>query len=495
MSGVIKFVKRGGNPVVTITQDDLAATNSIEEVKDILTIDRTQESELPNLVNVGYINKDFSYQQGVQFSQRMATNSINKASIDLPIAISDDKAKSIADAYLYNAWTARNLFSLSFSTKYKYIEPTDIIQIQTDNASHLLLVVKSDDSLTGVIELQCVSEDQSNYIFTSQGGVSEEDEQIIYTLSKTRLVFLDINLLRDVDDNNGTYIAIAGYNDGWPGCVIYRSSDGGQTYTSVVALTGINATMGNTINVLGSGRTDIFDETNSVDINLPYGGSLSSASELSVFSGSNAVLIGNEILQFKNVEQLTANTYRLSGLLRGRRGTEHEVGNHAVGDLVVFLNNGIARLALETSDISLEQFYKAVTIEDSINDTLSSSFTFANTGKECYAPAHVIGVQSNSAGNCVLRWVRRTRAGGEWRDRVDASLAETSEAYELEILDEAGDVVRTVTGLTAATYTYLIADQNTDFPLGIPTTINVRVYQISSIVGRGYPGLGTITRY
>jgi len=49
------------------------------------------------------------------------------------------------------------------------------------------------------------------------------------------------------------------------------------------ALTGIKATMGNTINVLGSGRTDIFDETNSVDINLPYGGSLSSASELSSF--------------------------------------------------------------------------------------------------------------------------------------------------------------------------------------------------------------------
>jgi len=136
-----------------------------------------------------------------------------------------------------------------------------------------------------------------------------------------------------------------------------------------------------------------------------------------------------------------------------------------------------------------------VTIGDSIADTLSKSFTFANVGKECYSPVHVIGVQSNSAGNCVLRWVRRTRAGGEWRDRVDASLAETSEAYELEILDEAGDVVRTITGLTTTTYTYLIADQNTDFPLGIPTTINVKVYQISSIVGRGYPGIGTITRY
>ncbi len=32
-----------------------------------------------------------------------------------------------------------------------------------------------------------------------------------------------------------------------------------------------------------------------------------------------------------------------------------------------------------------------------------------------------------------LTWIRRTRTGGEWRDTVDTSLGEASEAYALDL--------------------------------------------------------------
>jgi hypothetical protein len=494
MTGKVKFVKRGGSPVVTITGDDLASSNNVREIRDIVSIERAQESELPKVVNVGYINKQFDYQQGVQSSRRMTVNSINEATIDLPIVLSDNEARRLADTYLYNAWTSRNSYTLSVSTKYKYIEPSDVIRVNVNNDSKLLLVVKTNDSLTGTIQLECVTEDDSNYFFTSTGGSAIAPNQQLFALSKTRIVFLDINLLRDQDNNIGTYVALNGFNEGWAGCVVFKSEDDGDTYSEIDSVDN-GVLIGSATSVLGDGRTDIFDEKNTVDITFPYGGELDNVSELAVLAGANAILIGNEILQFKNAELIDANRYRISGLLRGRRGTEYATNTHAQGDLAVYLNEGLTRFLLPSADIGVENLYKAVTYGGIINDATPKAFTLENNGFNPYAPVQVIGVQSNVAGDCVLRWVRRARVNAEWRNSVDVPLGEATEEYELEILDGAGLVVRTVTSLTSPIYTYTIADQNTDFPSGIPTEIDVIIYQISDINGRGYGGRGKITRY
>ena len=494
MSGLIKFVKRGNAPIVTIPSDDLSASNSITEIRDIASIERAQESELPNVVNVGYINKEFNYQQGIQTSRRMVTNSINEATIDLPIALSDNEAKQIADSFMFNTWTARNTFVINVSTKYKYIEPSDVIRIELNQDSKLLLVMKANDSLNGTIELECVSEDDSNYVFNSVGGGSLLDNQKLFALSKTRILFLDINLLRDQDNNVGTYAALAGFNDGWRGAVVFKSEDNGDTYTEIDSVDD-NALIGSATSVLGDGRTDIFDESNFVDVVFPYGGQLDSVTELAVLAGQNAILIGDEIVQFKNAELTAANRYRLSGLLRGRRGTEYATSTHAQGDVVVYLDESLTRFVLPSADIGVENLYKAVTYGDIINDATPRPFTLQNNGYNPYAPVQVIGVQSNVAGDCVLRWVRRTRVNGEWRDLVDVQLGEDTEEYELEIFDGSGNVVRTVAGLTTPTYTYTIANQTADFPSSIPTEIDVAVYQISTLNGRGYAGFGKITRY
>ena len=45
-----------------------------------------------------------------------------------------------------------------------------------------------------------------------------------------------------------------------------------------------------------------------------------------------------------------------------------------------------------------------------------------------YSPVHVSAVR-DSSGNISLTWVRRTRIGGDWQDRVDVPLGEENEAY------------------------------------------------------------------
>jgi hypothetical protein len=64
-------------------------------------------------------------------------------------------------------------------------------------------------------------------------------------------------------------------------------------------------------------------------------------------------------------------------------------------------------------------------------------------------------------------------------------MSETSESYDVEILDSAGAVMRTLNGVAAASFVYSAAQIAADFPSGLPAPFRFTVYQLSSVVGRG----------
>jgi hypothetical protein len=83
--------------------------------------------------------------------------------------------------------------------------------------------------------------------------------------------------------------------------------------------------------------------------------------------------------------------------------------------------------------------------------------------------------------------------GGAWRDGTGVvPLAEDTEAYEVDILDApGGSVVRTLTGITSPSAIYTAADQAADFGAA-QSAVHVAVYQLSGVVGRGFPGEATV---
>jgi hypothetical protein len=96
----------------------------------------------------------------------------------------------------------------------------------------------------------------------------------------------------------------------------------------------------------------------------------------------------------------------------------------------------------------------------------------------------------NGGGDLTITWIRRTRYSGEWRDLVDAPLNEASEVYEVDVLDGAGQIVRTLSS-TIPSVIYSAANQSTDF--GAPQgAVDIAVYQISAAVGRGFAGRATL---
>jgi hypothetical protein len=94
----------------------------------------------------------------------------------------------------------------------------------------------------------------------------------------------------------------------------------------------------------------------------------------------------------------------------------------------------------------------------------------------------------NASNDLTVTWVRRTRLGGLWVDGRDVPLSETTEAYEVDILD--GDtVVRTLT-TTTPSVTYPASQQTTDgLTPGDPVTVTI--YQLGQL-GRGWPTTATV---
>ena len=91
-----------------------------------------------------------------------------------------------------------------------------------------------------------------------------------------------------------------------------------------------------------------------------------------------------------------------------------------------------------------------------------------------------------ASGDIVISWLRRTRslAGESWT-APEVPLGETTESYDLEMLNVAGTMVRTVAGLNTAAWTYSAAMQITDFG-GAISSLRLRVYQNGQL-GRGAP--------
>jgi hypothetical protein len=312
----------------------------------------------------------------------------------------------------------------------------------------------------------------------------------------SQLHLLDIPLLRDQDDTgqNGSrgYWAANNYGGStWPGAKLYRSADGSSWSEVGRAVTGAPWGVSNT--ALGDPASPWrLDTVNTVDIAIVEGeDQLASCTELELVNGANAAALIKsngevEIIQFQTVTSLGNQEYRLSNLLRGRRGSDTMAYSHAANEVFVLLTTSTVNALTTTVALLDTTFrYRAVTAGQLPEAALIETFEFSGRDLMPYAPMNHTCVDSGT--DTIISWVRRTRLGGGLADGTgDVPLAEGSEEYELEILDgPAGSVVRTVTALSSPTYTYSDANRSAD-GLGSATALTLKVYQMSELVGRGF---------
>ncbi len=489
--GILKCVPRGSESVKSIDEDYLIATNK-RGIQDILEMNYAQELELPQRVNVTYLDRPFNYDPVTQTSQRQTVRAVDQVSMNLPIVMGATLAKQIADITLYGTWKERLSFQLMLPPEFVRVEPTDVITVTVSGVAHEMRVIKTDMEANGVMKVGAVAEEISSYDFYTPPGETGNNIQPPVLVPDTLAEFIDAPPLpTDTIQNQGLLrIGVAADGKNWNGAAVYRSDDGGEaggnSFNLLAGLDGA-AVFGVISTNLPAGPFQTWDDINEVEIVLTSG-SLISVSELAVLNGANAALIGDELIQFQNAQLIGESNYKLTRFLRGRQGTEWAIDSHASGDRFVLLSPALYTSAIANNVIGRELYYKAVSVGNTLATTDEKSFTYSGRNLKPFSPVHISGSRDGSD-NLTINWIRRSRLDSEWRDGVGIPLGEESEAYQVDILD-GSTVVRTIEA-TSPTASYSAADQTTDFG-SAQSSVDVKIYQMSAVVGRGYAAEATV---
>ncbi|MGY6570117.1 MAG: phage tail protein [Salinarimonas sp.] len=498
----LRFRNRGRAPVATIPAEYLVPLDN--QTGESWRERRTQEVELPERVSVVYMDRDADYSQGTQSEKRTSLplptmHSRNQVSLELALAINATTAKRIAAKTLYSAWIERSAYEAELPADWLRLDPTDVVDVVFATGSTFRTrITRLDVGADFSLALKGVSETAATYVSSviADGG-SGRPAQVVGANAATRLILPDLPLLRDVDDAGGAgsrlYYLMAGFGGpGWTGAALYRSADGSAWAQVGRALS--EAAWGATANALGAPRSPFgTDEDNSLTVFMTTGGErLESVTQEALVNGANAALVLKangepEIIQFRDVTLNPDGSYTLTGLLRGRRGTDVFVGGHAAGELFALIDpDDVETLVTALGDLGLPRSWRAVGFGTLFEDAETLVQSHAGRDLKPYAPWNVRAVKTGSPANITLSWIRRTRIGGELKDGAGiVPLGEASESYEVDILDGPGGVVfRTLTS-TSPSVVYANADILADFG-AVPTALSVAVHQISAVAGRGF---------
>ncbi len=187
------------------------------------------------------------------------------------------------------------------------------------------------------------------------------------------------------------------------------------------------AIAGTLVTALPDGAPHLFDREARIQVQLlDPAFALAPATPERLAFGDNRALIGSEIVQFVRAEPLGGGLYELSGLLRGRGGTEHLTGDHVAGEAFVLLESGDR--ALDPARLVDSGEFAAIGFADP--EPVTGSLVNAGISTRPLCPVHP-RVAMPPAGGLSWSWTRRARGAWTWRDEVDVPLNEQAEAYEV----------------------------------------------------------------
>ncbi len=493
----IYFKRRGSASVAIIESSLLDARPSGSQEGIVISQSREMDAILPRKVLLKYFDVTREYEINEQYVERINTDAVNESIIDLSIVLNANEAAQKAEVLLYLYWMERNDLVFSLPPTYSQLEPGDVITITSDNADHEVRLTGVNDLSDG--RLECKAKYNKTTIYTPV-ALGEEGQSTGVTLTlpgPSTYELLDIPLIQTVYDMPGFPVAMTGYISGWDGGVIYRSRDSGQSWTDVQGFESPGSTIGYATNTLSTHGGTVLDKTSRLFARF-YQGYVSSITQDQMFQGQNWFAYGLdgrwEIIACQYADLQSDDSYIFTDFLRGQMGTEWATGLHATNDHLIHLSSDeLEFLTVDSGDIGVIHQYRGITLGATIDSDTDRDFSYDAVNLECLSPCQETGSRHPTTNDWTITWTRRTRYAG-WRNFIDAELAEDSERYEIDIFSSATFTIikRTLTS-TTQTVQYTSAQQIADFGSN-QSTIRVKIYQLSTLAGRGYALTATLTR-
>ncbi len=436
-AGLIQFAHRGLiGSLASLTPDDLVETDA---QAPLYMLTRGQETELPLSAKLTYIDSGQDYAQAAVEARKQGVRSDRVAGAELPIAIGQGAAQTIAETWLQDTWAARERASFALPPSRLALEPGDVVTLASGTRSYPLRITETRDAQFKSIEARSIEPFSFDALPTPQ---RRRMFDVVTVYGPTAAFFLDLPLLRGDEAPQTGYITANA--DPWPGAIaVYRSpSLSGYELNAVVAG---RPTLGKTAFGFYSGPLHRYDQSNVLRVVLDHG-ELASVTEAALLNGANYAAIENadgewELIQFQTAALVAPSTYDLSGLLRGQGGSSGAMRDPVAGGArFILVNSAVTPVNLRPDEVGLALNYKYGPTSESLDEPSygGTAHAFQGLGLRPLSPVHLQGKRNPANGDWTFVWVRRTRVGGDSWEGLDVPLAEESELYRLDILDAPG---------------------------------------------------------
>jgi hypothetical protein len=494
----IRFTEKQGKTfAATIDYTELGADDSTASAKIAITSTYRDPSELPDKITIAYSDPLRDYNNNSAFYRRdNAGGTSNIASSNYSMVMFPYYATDLAALKLQNIWMEATSYKFSIPRKYIFLKTGSAVLVKLPSGREVPMKIQNLVSgANGVIEVTAIAYLRNNNDYSAGFGGSDFtntgfSQTVNVGFPDVTHHFLDTPPLTNTLLESVTYsVAGAPYlRQGLVDTQVLRSPDG-VSYQQVNTLETI-AVLGEFVggNLLPANPCT-YDRKSVIDVELLNSNdALFSVTVDALFGGANACMVGTEVLQYKDVQFLGGTTFRLTGLLRGLRGTDKssDMDQHVVGERFILLNvNTIATTPVSPDFFGTPYFYKFVGPGQTEEITSAENITIQGRFLRPLAPCNVTGVRDGS-NNLTITWTRRDRVYHYWLDGVDTPNSETEERYVVELYSS--DFLTKLSSYDT-TNPNLTVSASAQSSLGLTPgdKINVKVYQKSAIVNLGEP--------
>jgi putative tail protein len=436
--GKITAIPRGGAALVTVPEIDLFGREEGEDIPHgALSIDHINELEISGAADVLYsdISETKDFHTGKQHYSRELANTDDPDTISVPLVSDADTAHAVAKRVVWEKILSAKPSEWATGPKYRYLLPTDVVNLTADNAVYTHRIVSAQRAQSGLVKFKSVPEKGAIYDQVGAGivGSGTEIPPVAFP-PNTYLALLDIPPLRLEDDQLGYYAAVCPYGaqGKWRGAILYKEEITG-VYDRVTSFERA-ATIGVLAEDLPAvADPSVFDRTNEIVLDLLFDeGLFESHPEADILSRPvNVLVIGSadlaNIVQFCDVTYETATApyvarVRLSTLLHGRVGTDFGAKAGAVtGTSAVLMNDELKFRNEDPSEVGAVRNFKAASVGQAQADAPVTSFTFRGFSKQELPPTNPYRLDLPN-GDAIFGWTPSSRIGIGMRPGTDVTL-------------------------------------------------------------------------
>lgn len=399
--GMLHFIPRGAPAVRTIERDQIVD----ERGKDVST-SRRDPISVPRVINMQYYDTDGGLTKDKQTSDRSLDTRSKSDSVTETVIImrANDAARAVVISHKIAIEEQRG--DVTFS-----LPDTDIDLVVSDIVifDGMRLRITDLDLDDGQQHYTCKHDRVSAYESDIQGvPIDPPSTPPSLIVAESRLELMDIHILRSSDDTLGYYAAVSSVTNDWQGAVVELSKDGGQTWIDSSG-TSSNAVMGELSAPLAIGPVPYPDRVNTLSVELLREDmTLTPGTLTEMLNRRNLCIVGDELINFSEVEQIGETSWELRGLLRGRKGSE--VVTHPAGTRFVMLDiAGLDFVEAELFELGRSLTFRVTSVgADAPSETKTMLFTGRSQRERQPAYLHT----RREGANLVATWQGVGRLGG-----------------------------------------------------------------------------------